>query len=118
LLLEPPILILDDPTASVDPKTEHEIVSALRSAMAGRTAFIVANRLSLLQRADNILVLDGGRLIHQGTHAALVQIDGPYRETAMLQLMDLEGQKSEIRIPNADTKQARSTEPAGAEVGI
>jgi ATP-binding cassette subfamily B protein len=118
LLLEPPILILDDPTASVDPKTEHEIVSALRSAMAGRTAFIVANRLSLLQRADNILVLDGGRLIHQGTHAELVQIEGPYRETAMLQLMDLEGQKSEIRIPNADTKQARSTEPAGAEVGI
>ena len=60
LLLEPPILILDDPTASVDPKTEHEIVSALRQAMAGRTTFVVANRLSLLRRADVILVLEKG----------------------------------------------------------
>ena len=90
LLLEPPILILDDPTASVDPKTEHEIVSALRHAMAGRTTFVVANRLSLLRRADVILVLDKGRLIHSGTHADLVQVPGPYRETALLQLMDLE----------------------------
>lgn len=90
LLLEPPILILDDPTASVDSKTEHEIVSALRHAMAGRTTFVVANRLSLLRRADVILVLDKGRLIHSGTHADLVQVPGPYRETALLQLMDLE----------------------------
>ena len=90
LLLEPPILILDDPTASVDPKTEHEIVSALRHAMADRTTFVVANRLSLLRRADVILVLDKGRLIHSGTHADLVQVPGPYRETALLQLMDLE----------------------------
>ncbi len=91
LLLEPPILILDDPTASVDPKTEHEIVSALRNAMTGRTAFVVANRLSLLRRADVILVLDEGRLIQRGTHEELVQLEGPYRETAMLQLMDLAG---------------------------
>jgi ATP-binding cassette subfamily B protein len=89
LLLEPPILILDDPTASVDPKTEHEIVSALRHAMAGRTSFIVANRLSLLRRADVILVLDQGRLIQRGTHEELVRRPGPYRETALLQLMDL-----------------------------
>src|SRR5207253_2199374 len=68
LLLQPPILILDDPTASVDAKTEHEIVSALRQAMAGRTTFVVANRLSLLRRADLILVLEGGRLIQLGTH--------------------------------------------------
>ena len=66
LLLEPPILILDDPTASVDPKTEHEIVSALRQAMAGRTTFVVANRLSLLRRADVILVLEKGRLVADG----------------------------------------------------
>ncbi|MDB6023117.1 MAG: sugar transporter, partial [Pedosphaera sp.] len=58
LLLQPPILILDDPTASVDSKTEHEIVTALRHAMIGRTTFVVANRLSLLRRADTILVLD------------------------------------------------------------
>jgi ATP-binding cassette, subfamily B, bacterial len=89
LLLEPPILILDDPTASVDPKTEHDIVTALRRAMAGRTTFIVANRLSLLRRADLILVLDKGRLIDRGDHQELAHRPGPYHETAALQLMDL-----------------------------
>ncbi len=89
LLLQPPILILDDPTASVDPKTEHEIVSALRQAMSGRTAFVVANRLSLLRRADVILVLEKGRLARVGTHNELVHFPGIYRETALLQLMDL-----------------------------
>ena len=89
LLLQPPILILDDPTASVDPKTEHEIVSALRQAMAGRTAFVVANRLSLLRRADVILVLEKGRLVRTGQHEELVHVPGSYRETALLQLMDL-----------------------------
>jgi ABC-type multidrug transport system fused ATPase/permease subunit len=89
LLLEPPILILDDPTASVDPKTEHEIISALRSAMTGRTTFVVSNRLSLLRRADVILVLENGRLIQTGTHDELVHRAGPYHETALLQMMDL-----------------------------
>ncbi len=89
LLLEPPILILDDPTASVDPKTEHEIVSALRQAMTGRTTFVVANRLSLLRRADVILVLEKRRLARMGTHDQLVRLPGIYRETALLQLMDL-----------------------------
>jgi ABC-type multidrug transport system fused ATPase/permease subunit len=89
LLLQPPILILDDPTASVDPKTEHEIVSALRQAMSGRTTFVVANRLSLLRRADIILVLEKGRLLQTGTHEELLKMPGPYQETALLQLMDL-----------------------------
>jgi ATP-binding cassette subfamily B protein len=89
LLLQPAILILDDPTASVDPKTEHEIVSALRHAMEGRTAFVVANRLSLLRRADKILVLQEGRLIQEGTHDSLAHVPGPYQDAAMLQLMDL-----------------------------
>jgi ABC-type multidrug transport system fused ATPase/permease subunit len=88
LLLEPPILILDDPTASVDPKTEHEIISALRQAMTGRTTFVVANRLSLLRRADVILVLSKGRLLQIGAHDHLVQVPGPYRDAALLQLMD------------------------------
>ena len=87
LLLEPPILILDDPTASVDPKTEHEIVSALRHAMTGRTTFVVANRLSLLRRADVILVLEKGKLTRLGKHEELIEKAGPYRDAALLQLM-------------------------------
>ncbi len=89
LLTEPPVLILDDPTASVDPHTEQEIVLALRQAMAGRTAFVVANRLSLLRHAQVILVLDKGRLVQTGTHEELLRQPGPYQETAQLQLMDL-----------------------------
>lgn len=95
LLLQPPILILDDPTASVDPKTEHEIISALRHAMEGRTTFVVANRLSLLRRADMILVLEEGRLIQTGTHAQILRVPGPYQEAAALQLMDL-GREQEV----------------------
>jgi ABC-type multidrug transport system fused ATPase/permease subunit len=89
LILQPPILILDDPTASVDARTENEIVSALRTAMTGRTAFVVSGRLNLLRRADLILVLENGRLTQSGTHEELVHRPGPYHETALLQIMDL-----------------------------
>jgi ATP-binding cassette subfamily B protein len=89
LLLEPPILILDDPTASVDSKTEHEIVTALRTAMASRTTFVVSSRLSLLRGADIIFVLENGRLIQSGTHDQLAHRPGLYHQTALLQLMDL-----------------------------
>jgi len=90
LLLQPPILILDDPTASVDARTENEIVSALREAMAGRTTFVVSGRLNLLRRADLILVLEDGRLTRMGAHDELARCPGPYRETALLQIMDLD----------------------------
>jgi ATP-binding cassette subfamily B protein len=89
LLLEPSILILDDPTASVDARTENEILSALGEAMAGRTTFVVSGRLSLLRRADLILVLEEGRLAQTGAHADLVHRPGLYHETALLQMMDL-----------------------------
>jgi ATP-binding cassette subfamily B protein len=89
LLLEPPVLILDDPTASVDARTENEIVTALREAMKGRTTLVVSGRLSLLRRADLILVLEDGQLTQSGTHEELARRPGPYRETALLQIMDL-----------------------------
>ena len=123
LLLEPPILILDDPTASVDPKTEHEIVSALRRPWTGRTTFVVANRLSLLRRADVILVLDKGRLAQMGTHDELVQVPGTYRETALLQLMDLRRARRKgsaprcpqgVRMTNAEGMTKRSVEASKA----
>ena len=89
LLLRPPILLLDDPTASVDPKTEQEIIAALLPAMSGRTTVVVANRLSLLRCAHVILVLEGGRIMHAASHDELARVRGLYRETALLQLMDL-----------------------------
>ena len=102
LLLQPPVLILDDPTASVDARTENEIMSALRAAMAGRTTFVVSSRLSLLRRADLILVLEEGRLTQTGTHAELVHRPGPYHETALLQIMDLdEGRSEKVEVENA-----------------
>jgi ATP-binding cassette subfamily B protein len=88
VLLQPPILLLDDPTAAIDSETEHEIFTALDAAIAGRTTFIVAHRLSTLRRADFIIVMAGGRIVQQGTHAALLQVPGPYRATARLQLVD------------------------------
>lgn len=88
VLLEPAILLLDDPTAAIDSQTEHEIFSALENAIAGRTAFIVAHRLSTLRRADFIIVMEEGRIVQQGTHAELMRRPGPYRRVAQLQLVD------------------------------
>jgi len=88
VLLEPAILLLDDPTAAIDSETEHEIFEALDRAIAGRTTFIVAHRLSTLRRADFIVVMDDGRIVQQGTHRELMQVPGPYLHVARLQLVD------------------------------
>ncbi len=71
-------------------RLENEILAALRTAMNGRTTFVVSGRLSLLRRANVILVLEDGKLTMTGTHEELVKVPGAYRETALLQLMDLE----------------------------
>jgi ABC-type multidrug transport system fused ATPase/permease subunit len=88
VLLEPAILLLDDPTAAIDSETEHEIFEALDHAIAGRTTFIVAHRLSTLRRADFIIVLEDGRIVQRGTHAELMKVPGPYLRVADLQLVD------------------------------
>ena len=88
LLLDPPILILDDPTAAIDPETEHEILDAMDRAMAGRTTFVVAHRLSTLRRADRIVVLSQGRVVQCGTHEELMGQDGLYRDAAQVQAAD------------------------------
>jgi ATP-binding cassette subfamily B protein len=88
VLLDPAILLLDDPTASIDAETEHEIVQAMQSAMVGRTTFIVAHRLSTLRNADLVIVLDGGRVVQIGTHEDLLRRDGYYAKAARLQTWD------------------------------
>jgi ATP-binding cassette subfamily B protein len=88
ILLQPAILLLDDPTAAIDSATEREIFAALDRAIAGRTTFIVAHRLSTLRRADFIIVLDRGRIVQQGTHERLMRESGPYQHVASLQLVD------------------------------
>jgi ATP-binding cassette, subfamily B, bacterial len=88
VLLDPAILILDDPTAAVDPQTEAGILRAIVSAMHGRTTFIVAHRISTLRRANRIIVLQEGRIVESGTHDELVRGNGPYRHAAELQLVE------------------------------
>ena len=86
LLLDPPILILDDSTSSVDTQTEHLIRQALITVMQGRTTFVIAHRLSSVRNADSILVMKDGQVVQQGAHEELVNIPGPYQEIYELQL--------------------------------
>jgi len=78
LLKDPPILILDEATASVDTATERLIQQALEHLMSHRTCFVIAHRLSTILRADQILVLERGRIIERGTHATLLRLGGKY----------------------------------------
>jgi ATP-binding cassette subfamily B protein len=85
LLLDPPILLLDDATASVDAQTEHEIQQAIQTATRDRTTLIVSSRLTTLSRADRIILLCDGRIAQDGTHDQLIHLQGPYRRLSQLQ---------------------------------
>jgi ATP-binding cassette subfamily B protein len=80
LLADPAIVILDEATAHLDSESEVHIQEALAEALAGRTSLVIAHRLSTIVRADRILVLDGGRLVEQGSHAELLAAGGLYAE--------------------------------------
>jgi ATP-binding cassette subfamily B protein len=88
LLADPRILILDDATSSVDATTETAIKAGLQEAMAGRTTFIIAHRLSTVSLADEIVVIDGGRIVDRGSHEELMEGCGFYREIAEHGLAD------------------------------
>ncbi len=85
VLIEPRVLLLDDPTTALDPGTEAEVLVAMRQVMMGRTTLIVANRLSTLRFADRVIVIENGHVTEQGTHRELMAARGAYYKTAELQ---------------------------------
>ncbi|AOZ91271.1 ABC transporter ATP-binding protein [Paenibacillus crassostreae] len=103
LLKNPKILILDDATSAVDMETEHEIQSGFQEVMKGRTTFIIAHRISSLRHADEILVLDEGKVVQRGKHEYLISVPGPYQDVYQIQYAD-----HISRIPGEAEKQVRS----------
>jgi ATP-binding cassette subfamily B protein len=96
LLINPRILILDDSTSSVDTRTEHVIQEALNRLMAGRTTFIIAQRLNSVINANQILVLRDGAIVERGTHSDLLEREGDYADIYRLQLADQERVRREL----------------------
>ena len=90
LLLDPPVLILDDSTSSVDMATEYKLQQALDEVISGRTTFVIAHRLSTVRRADLILALEDGEIVERGAHGDLLERNGFYRSIYDLQLRPLE----------------------------
>lgn len=88
LLKNPRILILDDATSAVDMETEHEIQTGFQEVMRGRTTLIIAHRISSLRHADQIIVMDEGRMVQKGTHAELIEVPGPYQDVYRIQYAD------------------------------
>ncbi|WP_437938300.1 ABC transporter ATP-binding protein [Sorangium sp. So ce341] len=84
VLLDPPLLLLDDPTAAVDARTEREILDAILSATRGRTTIMATHRAHLLRRADQVIVLDRGRVVERGTHEELLRARGHYASALSL----------------------------------
>ena len=88
MLVQPKVLILDDSTSAVDVETEAKIQAALEELMAGRTSFVIAQRISTVLNADKIVVLDRGQIAAEGTHAELMASSPIYREIYESQLGD------------------------------
>ena len=104
MLADPRILILDDATSAVDPTKEHEIRDALDEVMRGRTTIVIAHRPATIALADRVVLLDGGRIVAEGTHDDLLGTSERYR--AVLASVAQEG----------DTNVAHDEVDAGAEV--
>lgn len=85
MLRDPPVLVLDEATSALDTESERLVQEAMGRLLAGRTVFVIAHRLSTIQRADLILVVDGGRIVQRGSHRSLMQEGGLYRRLRELQ---------------------------------
>ena len=78
LLAAPDVLVLDEPTAALDPEVEQHVVEGFEAAMAGRTTILITHRVALARRADRVVVLDGARVVEEGTPAELLALGGRY----------------------------------------
>lgn len=85
-----PLLILDEATSALDTESERYIQAALEEVCRDRTTFVIAHRLSTIERADRILVMEGGEIVEQGSHAELLARDGAYAALHRLQFQDAE----------------------------
>ena len=117
LLLNPRILILDDSTSSVDMETEYLIQQALDAVMRGRTTFVVASRLRTIKNADQILVIDKGRIVERGTHETLLQQGGIYTRLYDLQLREQEEFEARMLLSRAEQAGENEHEDEGETEG-
>jgi subfamily B ATP-binding cassette protein MsbA len=112
MLKNAPILLLDEATSSLDTASEQQVQEALSTLMKGRTTLVIAHRLSTIMHADRIYVIDGGRVLEQGTHSELLAKGGLYAELYQTQFAQDGGGETEMPAdaPLKDTEQAAAGE--------
>ena len=102
LARDPLILVLDDALSAVDTHTEAAILDDLRQVTGARTSFIISHRVSAVMDADTVVVLDGGRVVEQGTHAQLIALDGTYARLLRRQLLEQDIEAEGLAAASAD----------------